>query len=151
MEVEITHIKYVIAITLSVPLIIIYLLSMIMPLRFENIFIENPKFLAVITFYLSLILLIIRELIASMKLRDILTILIILVINLYSYVVGLYFELSHLTFLKHYVIPPSFIYIPCSDISRCDNFAALSISVPLTLESVLLIYGIFGFLKQNGQ
>lgn len=147
MEISPKITKYVTALALSVPLITIYFLSMFIPIKFEWGFIENPRIVAVATFYALLIMLIIRELITSSRTRDVVTILLILVASFYSYTAGIYFELNYLASQRHIVVPPSFIYIPCSDASRCNNFAALSISVPLTIEFVLMIYGAVGLSK----
>lgn len=140
-------IKYIVAIMLSVPLIALYFLSMAIPIKFESSFIDNPRTVAVATFYTTLVLLIVREFVDNTKIRDMLSILVISIASLYSYIAGLYFELNYLATQKHVVIPPSFVYIPCSDPSRCNSYAALSISIPLTIEFILLIYGIVGLSK----
>lgn len=149
MRITITNIKYIVAIMLSAPLITLYFLSMTIPIKFESSFIDNPRTVAVATFYTTLVLLIVREFVDNMKIRDILSILVISVVSLYSYIAGLYFELNYLSTQKHVVIPPSFVYIPCSDPSRCNSYAALGISIPLTIEFVLLIYGIVGLSKSQ--
>ncbi|MEM0026743.1 MAG: hypothetical protein QXT53_02940 [Ignisphaera sp.] len=149
MKFIIKNIRYIVATILSIPLITIYFLSMIIPIKFENSFVENPRVVAVASFYTTLVMLIVREFVTSIRIRDALTVLIIFVVSFYSYVAGLYFELNYLALQKHIIIPPSFIYIPCSDASRCDNFAALSISIPLTIGFILLIYGALGFSKNR--
>ena len=144
---ELNAIKYSLAFIVSLPLVSLYLLSMFFPITFSFVFISNPKSVAMTSFYFALALLIIRELISDSRWRDLLTVLIIFVFGVYSYVAGLYYELNSLVYVDHFVIPPSFIYIPCSDTARCNGFSALSISVPLTISFALFVYGLAGLLR----
>jgi hypothetical protein len=144
-------VKYVLAIVIALPLISIYFSSMFLPMRFySQSFIVQRSFLSY-AFYGGLMLLLASLFIKdfSKSLSEVLVIVAIAVLGLYSYGAGLFYDLNEFSHSKHYVIPPSFIYMPCPDSYRCDAFSVLAISVPLSIAMAMLIYGSLGILETS--
>lgn len=145
----IEHTKHVLATAIALPLISIYLLSMLVPMRFESwSFIAQRTFLSY-AFYTGLLLLLTSLFVRDFAklLSEVLAICAIVMLGLYSYGAGLFYDLNEFSYARHYVIPPSFIYMPCPDSNRCDTFSALAISVPLSIAMAMLVYGIRGILR----
>lgn len=137
--------SYIIALLCSASIMMLYVLSIFNTFRFPAylyrlISLNIMKML----FYLMLSLIVVKEVVSSYyKDTHYITISLIVVSAIYSFISALR-EISHLTPGYFVIIPPSFIYSRCDIAINCNDFASLSISIPLTIAFVLLIYSLHG-------
>jgi len=132
---------------MSLPLIFLYILSMFVAIKIYTYGFASSRTVLYCTFYTGLVLLGISMLIGdwSKRFGDILILLALILLGIYSYARGLT-SLASISLVKHYVIPPAFIYIPCSIEAKCDNYATLAIDVPLAIVFSMFIYGVLGLI-----
>ncbi|GEM_PF-2179285 len=138
-------ISYIMAFICSLPIIILYLLAMFNiyspPIYLDKLI---PINVIRIFFYLMLILLILREILPLYhKSNYNITLPLILVSAIYSFIAALK-EIPRLPIGYFIIIPPSFIYSRCNLSINCDDFASLSLSIPLTITFILFMYSLYG-------
>lgn len=134
---------YTIALISSAVIISLYIVAMFyaFPIHLERLI---PLTFVRILFYSMLFLLLLKEILSSRhKGKRYIVVVLVLISAEYSLIAALR-EVSQLVPGYFVVIPPSFIYSRCDVTINCNDFATLSISVPLTIASILFIYSLHG-------
>ncbi|MEM2220311.1 MAG: hypothetical protein QXJ95_05190 [Ignisphaera sp.] len=138
-----SRLSYIIALIGSASTILLYVIAMFhaFPAYLDRII---PLNLMRIFFYLILFLIILKEVFPSYrKGGQYITLSLIVISSIYSFTVTLR-ETSRLNPGYFIIIPPSFIYSRCDIAINCNDFTSISISIPLTIAFILLIYGLYG-------